>query len=147
MTYRNEAALRRIYPAEHDPAALRIEMSPAGISATSGVSINVTDGGTRRKRDAGEDRHVASASCRPRPAASACRNMRSSVNLSCCSRPECGEDQRSVYASLSGTGIVASSSGRSSTLSCSFGSVLAITAIHVSLSLALYGKCGMLAGM
>jgi hypothetical protein len=46
MTDRNEAELRHIYPAEDDPAALRVEMTPAGISVTPDVSIIATDAGT-----------------------------------------------------------------------------------------------------
>ncbi len=41
----------------------------------------------------------------------------------------------------------ASSSGRSTTLSCSFGSVRAMTAVQVSVALGLYGRCGTPAGM
>jgi hypothetical protein len=46
MTDRNECEPRRIYPAEDDPAALRVEMSPAGISALPDISIIATDAGT-----------------------------------------------------------------------------------------------------
>jgi hypothetical protein len=46
MTDRKEAEPRRIYPAEDDPVALRVEMSPVGISAPPDVSITATDAGT-----------------------------------------------------------------------------------------------------
>jgi hypothetical protein len=42
---------------------------------------------------------------------------------------------------------ISSSSGSSTTLSCSFGSVRAITAVQGSVRLVLYGRCGMLAGI
>jgi hypothetical protein len=35
--------VRRIYPAADDPAALRVEISPAGISALPDVAIIATD--------------------------------------------------------------------------------------------------------
>jgi hypothetical protein len=41
-----ESELRRIYPAEDDPAALRVELSPAGISTPPDVSIIAIDAGT-----------------------------------------------------------------------------------------------------
>jgi len=46
MTDRNEGEPRRIYPAEDEPTALRVEMSPAGISAPPDISIIATDAGT-----------------------------------------------------------------------------------------------------
>jgi hypothetical protein len=44
--------LRRIYPAENDPAALRVEMSPAGISTSPDVSLIATDAGTHGASEA-----------------------------------------------------------------------------------------------
>jgi hypothetical protein len=39
-------------PAEGDPAALRVEMSPAGISVTPDISIIATDAGTHSGSEA-----------------------------------------------------------------------------------------------
>jgi hypothetical protein len=41
-----ESELRRIFPAENDPGALRVEMSAAGISTPPDVAIIAIDAGT-----------------------------------------------------------------------------------------------------
>jgi len=51
------------------------------------------------------------------------------------------------YSSALDQSTLVSSSGSKTTLSCSFGSVLAITAITGSVRLRLYGRCGTLAAM
>jgi hypothetical protein len=55
----DEPALRRLYPAENDPGALRVEPSPQGISAR-GVALIVGDDPTVEGRE-GPVRIVLSA--------------------------------------------------------------------------------------
>lgn len=58
----DEPALRRLYPAEDDPGALRVELSLQGISAR-GVALIVTDAPPSR----GAKGRCASCSPLPKP--------------------------------------------------------------------------------
>jgi hypothetical protein len=61
---------RRIYPAESDSAALRVDISPTGISTQPDVAIvAIDDPKSADDRERGTDRHVTFASRSTRPTA------------------------------------------------------------------------------
>jgi hypothetical protein len=67
-TRTEDPAPRRIYPAESDPAALRVDISPTGTARRRDRSDRRSEI-RRRARTPGADRHVSGASRSTRPAA------------------------------------------------------------------------------